>query len=145
MDYGPGRDSTPVFSYPYARNREKLDRMYRNEPVHASHGIKMRFVNPATGGPPLPAVATFLQLLPKGFEGAPYRATDSTVFCVVEGSGRTRVGDVTLSWKQHDIFVAPSWMPVAHRCDGDSVLFSASDRPLQLLLGIWREQAPVSI
>jgi gentisate 1,2-dioxygenase len=141
VDYTPGRNSTPLFSYPYARSREVLDRMHRNGPVHPSHGVKMRFVNPATGGPPMPAIATFIQLLPKGFAGDPCRATDSTVFCAVEGSGRTRVGDATFTWKQHDIFVAPSWMPVSHDSDGDAVLFSASDRPLQQVLGIWREQA----
>jgi len=104
----------------------------------------MRFVNPATGGPPMPAIATFIQLLPKGFSGAPLRATDSTVLCAVEGSGRTHIGNVTFTWKAHDIFVAPSWMPVSHDSDSDSVLFSASDRALQQTLGIWREEAPVA-
>ena len=51
---------------------------------------------------------------------------------------------VTFTWKAHDIFVAPSWMPVSHDSDSDSVLFSASDRALQQTLGIWREEAPVA-
>jgi len=33
-------------------------------------------------------------------------------------------------------------MAVSHEADGDAVLFSASDRPLQQYFGIWREQAP---
>jgi len=90
----------------------------------------------------MPAIQTFIQLLPKGFQGAAHRFTDSTIFCVVEGSGRSHVGTTTLQWKQHDIFVAPSWSPVSHESDGDAVLFSASDRPLQQFLGIWREQTP---
>jgi gentisate 1,2-dioxygenase len=143
VDYTPVRSATPVFSYPYARSREVLDYMYKNAPVHPSHGVKMRFVNPATGGPPMPDIATFIQLLPKGFQGAPYRFTDATVFCVVEGSGRSQIGDSSIPWKQHDIFMAPSWMPVSHHSDGDAVLFSASDRPLQQMLGLWREQAPI--
>jgi gentisate 1,2-dioxygenase len=40
----------------------------------------MRYVNPATGGPVLPTISCFLRLLPKGFRGKPYRATDSRVF-----------------------------------------------------------------
>ena len=143
VDYKPERASTPVFCYPYSRSRELLDIMHKNEPVHPCHGVKMRFVNPANGGPPMPSIATFIQLLPKGFRGVPYRFTDSTIFCVVEGSGRTRVGDTSLTWKQHDIFVAPSWMPVSHETEEDAVLFSASDRPLQQYLGIWREEAPM--
>lgn len=141
VDYEPSRNTTPVFSYPYARSREALDRMQRGGPLHPCHGFKMRYVNPATGGSPMPAIGTFLQLLPKDFAGAAHRSTDSTIFCVVEGQGRTRIGDVTFSWQQHDIFIAPSWMPVAHTSDSDAVLFSASDRPLQQTLGIWREQA----
>ena len=144
VDYKPQRSSTPVFSYPYARSRELLGYMHKNEPLHACHGFKMRFVNPASGGPPMPSIATFIQLLPKGFRGATHRFTDSTIFCVVEGSGRTRVGNTTLTWKQHDIFVAPSWMPVAHESEEDAVLFSASDRPLQQYMGIWREEVPAS-
>ncbi len=143
VDYTPARSSTPVFSYPYTRSREILDRMYKDSPLHPCHGIKMRFVNPATGGPPMPAIGTFIQLLPKGFKGAPYRFTDSTIFCAVEGSGRTHIGSTTFPWKRNDIFVAPSWMPVSHEADGDAVLFSASDRPLQQYFGIWREQAPL--
>ena len=92
VDYTPVRSSTPVFSYPYTRSREILDQMYKNSPLHPCHGIKMRFVNPATGGPPMPAIGTFIQLLPRGFKGATYRFTDSTIFCAVEGSGRTHIG-----------------------------------------------------
>jgi gentisate 1,2-dioxygenase len=61
----------------------------------------------------------------------------------VEGAGHSRIGDTTLHWKQDDIFMAPSWMPVSHEPVGDAVLFSASDRPLQQFLGIWREQVPL--
>ena len=143
VDYKPERNATPVFSYPYTRSREILEHMQRNTAPDPCHGIKMRFVNPATGGPPMPAIGTFIQLLPKGFRGAPHRFTDSTIFCVVEGSGRSVIGGAAFPWKRHDIFVTPSWMTVAHESDGDAVLFSASDRPLQQFLGIWREQAPL--
>lgn len=143
VDWHPERSSTPVFSYPYSRSREVLAQMQKNEPPHPCHGVKMRFVNPATGGPPMPAIQTFIQLLPKGFKGEKHRFTDSTIFCVVEGSGRSHIGDTLISWKQHDIFTAPSWMPVSHESDNDAVLFSASDRPLQQYLGVWREEAPL--
>ncbi len=143
VDYQPERPSTPVFSYPYSRSREVLEAMHKNSGVHVCHGVKMRFVNPATGGPPMPSIQTFIQLLPKGFRGAEHRFTDSTIYCAVEGSGRTHIGHTTLEWKQHDIFMAPSWMTVSHEADNDAVLFSASDRPLQQYLGVWREEAPV--
>ena len=138
-----GDARAPTFSYPYARSREGLERKRHNGPPHPCHGFKIRYVNPATGGSPMPAIGTFLQLLPEGFAGAAHRSTDSTIFCVVEGQGRTRIGDTAFSWQRHDIFIAPSWMPVAHEAGTDAVLFSASDRPLQQMLGIWREEAPI--
>ena len=136
--------SSPVFSYPYSRSREVLDWMYRNDPAHPCHGFKMQFVNPATGGYPMPTIAAFIQLLPGGFKGQAYRGTDSTVFCVTEGHGRTHVGDTILEWKEHDVFVAPSWYPIVHEPDQDSVLFSYSDRAAQKAFGLWREEAPVT-
>ncbi len=144
IEYKPPRMSTPVFNYPYTRTRESLDRMYRFGPLHPCHGIKMQYVNPVTGGYPLPAIGAFVQLLPPGFSGADYRSTDSTIYCVVEGRGKSRIGETTLEWMKHDIFVAPSWYPVSHVSHEESVLFSYSDRPVQKALGIWREQINAS-
>jgi gentisate 1,2-dioxygenase len=101
-------------------------------------------VDPATGGYPMPTLGAFLQLLPRGFAGAPYRHTDATVFCAVEGHGRTRVGDTTFAWGPRDIFVTPSWEAIAHETSEEAVLFSMSDRPAQQALGLWREEVPAS-
>jgi gentisate 1,2-dioxygenase len=140
LEYRPASQATPVFSYPYARSREALERVSHTGPVDPKHGVKLQYVNPATGGYPMPTIAAFLQLLPRGFRGAASRATDGSVFCVVEGRGRTRVGSMTFEWGPHDVFVAPSWTPVAHEGDVESVLFSFSDRAAQKALGLWREQ-----
>lgn len=125
-----------TLTYPYARSRDALVRAHRAGPLHPCHGAKMQLLE-------LPTLAAFLQLLPAGFDGAPYRSTDGAVFCAVEGQGTSRVGDDTLFWKQHDVFVVPSWCPVSHHADSESVLFSFSDRSVQKSLGIWREQAPM--
>ena len=133
--------ASPIFTYPYSHCRETLDRLYKNGPVDSRHGVKMQYINPVTGGSPMPTIAAFLQLLPAGFNGEPYRSTDATVFCVAEGGGQSRIGVETFNWKQHDVFVAPSWCPVSHSVEKDAVLFSFSDRPVQKALGIWREEA----
>jgi gentisate 1,2-dioxygenase len=143
VDYEPSNLTSPVFNYPYSRSREALEKLYRDGPVHSCHGVKMRFVNPATGAYPMPTIGAFLQLLPRGFRGTPYRSTDATVYCVAEGRGESRVGETTLRWETHDVFVAPSWCTVSHEADEDAVLFSISDRPAQQALGVWREQAPL--
>ena len=69
----PHGATSPIFSYPYARSREALARLLRDGPLDAWDGIKLRYINPATGGAPTPTMAAFLQLLPAGFEGRPYR------------------------------------------------------------------------
>ena len=134
----------PVFSYPYSRSRETLDQLYKNGPVHECHGIKLQFANPLDGGYPMATVAGFMQLLPAGFSGKSHRSTDGAVFTAVEGSGRTKVGDVTIEWKERDIFVVPSWFPVSHQSEKGAVLFSFSDRAAQKALNLWREEAPIS-
>lgn len=140
LEHAPVSRATPIFSYPYARSRAALEELRRHGPIHPCHGIKMQYVNPATGGYPMPTMAAFIQFLPKGFGGRPYRSTDGTVYGVVEGTGRSRVGERTLEWGPKDIFVVPSWCRVLHEAEQDAVLFSYSDRPVQKALGLWREE-----
>src|SRR5256712_6269992 len=63
IDFTPGRRS-PLLSYPYARTRDALDRLAPTGPVPPTHGTKMRYVNPATAGYPMPPTPALLQLLP---------------------------------------------------------------------------------
>ena len=140
VDYASKNLSAPVFSYPYSRSREALDQLYRHGPLDSHHGVKLRYVNPAMGGYPMPTIGAFLQLLPAGFKSAAYRSTDSTIYCCTEGSGQSSIGDQVVSWARHDVFVAPSWYPVSHEAASEAVLFSFSDRPVQQTLGLWREQ-----
>jgi gentisate 1,2-dioxygenase len=132
--------TSPIFSYPYARSREALDSLYRNGELDEWDGVKLRYVNPATGGWPMPTIASFMQFLPAGFSGRTYRTTDATIFCVVEGSGVAAIGDAEFSYAAHDVFVAPSWAPVQLRASTDAVLFSFSDRPVLSALNLLREE-----
>jgi gentisate 1,2-dioxygenase len=142
VDWKPVRTSSPVFNYPYARSREALETLSRHGDPDPCHGYKLRYINPATGGSPMPTVGTFLALLPGGFTTAPYRATDGTVYSVVEGTGETLIGDTAIRWKPRDLFIVPSWHQHRHRAASDAVLFSFSDRPTQEALSLWREERP---
>ena len=122
--------------FPYDEARAALEKLAQSDP---RHGRKLQYLNPATGASPLPTIGAYLQLLRKGFDGLPYRATDATTFCVAEGHGTSRIGDKTFTWGPRDIFVVPSWHPVSHQTTDEAVLFSFSDRPAQKALGIWRE------
>ena len=132
--------TSPLFWYPYERTREALETLRRSEDPHRCWGHKLQYTNPVTGDWAIPTIGTFMQLLPAGFRGASYRATDSTVYTVVEGEGRCVVGEQVLSFAPKDVFVCPSWMPYQLESTSDTVLFSFSDRPVQEVLDLWREQ-----
>jgi gentisate 1,2-dioxygenase len=140
----PTRLASPLLAYPYDRTRETLDQLARSGPLHPAHGVKMRYVNPTTGGHVFPTIAVFIQWLPKKFSGLNYRSTESSIFCAVEGSGRVYAGDIVLDFKPKDVFVVPSWIPYRIETDEESVLFSYSDRAPQETLGLWREEDPVN-
>lgn len=140
VDFQQRELASPIFNYPYARSREALAAMQRQQEWDPCHGLKMRYVNPVDGGYAMPTIAPFLQLLPQAFQTAAYRSTDATVFVATEGSGRTTIDDQVFTWGPRDIFVAPSWKWIVHEADSEAVLFSYSDRVAQQKLGFWREQ-----
>ncbi|MDB5965072.1 MAG: gentisate 1,2-dioxygenase [Polaromonas sp.] len=140
----PFGQTSPIFSYPYDRTREALYELERHADLDAWDGVKLRYVNPLTGGSPMPTMATFMQRLPAGFEGKPYRQTDGTVFSVVEGTGSVTIERNGQTWTYafgpKDHFVVPSWHTAQLRSAQGCVLFSFSDRPVHQALGIHREE-----
>ena len=140
VDFKQDRLASPIFNYPYARSREALYHMQRQQEWDPCHGLKMRYINPVDGGFAMPTIAPFLQVLPEGFKTAPYRSTDATVFVVTEGTGRSMIDGQVFEWGPKDIFIAPSWKWITHEAKGEAVLFSYSDRVAQQKLGLWREQ-----
>jgi gentisate 1,2-dioxygenase len=130
---------SPVINYTYKRMRPILERLNKAGEIDKRHGARVRYTNPLTGGWVLPTMGAHLSLLPKGFKGEPYRSTDGTIFVCAEGGGTTKVGDETLEWGPNDVFVIPPWARYSHNAPKESVLFSISDRPMQEVLGIWRE------
>ena len=136
----PAHGASPIFSFPYLRTRESLDRLLASGPIDPCHGVRMKYANPLDGRYALRTIASFIQLLPAGFRGAVHRSTDATVFCVAEGEGRTRAGEESFDWGPRDTFVVPSWCARRHEVEGEAVLFSFSDRPVQEALGLWCEE-----
>lgn len=136
--------TSPLFSYPYSRTRQALHALERDTAVDAWDGFKLRYINPLTGGSPMPTLQTYMQRLPSAFVGKPYRQTDGTVFSVVEGSGMARIdshhGSHTFSFSPRDHFVVPSWHTLRLSSGEGCVLFSYSDRPVQQALAIHREE-----
>lgn len=140
----PYGQTSPIFNYPYARTCEALHGLERGAPLDAWDGFKLRYLNPLTGHSPMPTMQTFMQRLPAGFAGRPYRQTDGAVFSVVEGSAVATVsrGEHTHTFhlSQRDTFVVPSWYTLSLQSTAACTLFSYSDRPVQTALGVWKEQ-----
>jgi gentisate 1,2-dioxygenase len=139
VDHQKTNLASPIFNYPYGRSRDALEDMKKQNEWDPCHGLKMRYVNPLDGGWAMPTIAPCLQLLPRGFKTAAYRSTDATVFVPTEGRGRSIIDGQVFEWGPKDIFVVPSWKWISHESEGDSVLFSFSDRVAQQKLGLFRE------
>ena len=99
--------------------------------------------NPFTGGPTLPTIGCWLQLLRPGERTRRHRHTSSGIFYVVRGSGCTVVQDTRLEWSRGDVFVVPNWSWHSHEnqsASEDAVLFSMNDIPVYDAFGLYREQ-----
>ena len=140
----PFGQTSPIFSSPYERSREALHTLEQSAPVDAWDGVKLRYINPLTGGSPMPTMSTFMQRLPAGFTGLPYRQTDGAVFSVVEGTGSVRIESKGMvqhfEFSPRDHFVIPSWHTASFSSLQGCVLFSYSDRPVHQALGIHQEE-----
>ena len=136
--------SSPIFSYPYERSREALEQLERHAPIDAWDGVKLRYVNPLTGGWTMPTLGTFMQKLPAGFAGKGWRQTDGAVYSVVEGRGEIVIAHAgqapRFAFGPRDHFVVPSWHTARLSSDAGCVLFSFSDRPVHQALGIHHEE-----
>jgi gentisate 1,2-dioxygenase len=122
-----GARASPVFAYPFDAAYESLDQERRQGDCDACHGIRMQYIDPTTGGPAIPTLSTFLQLLPQSFTTAPYRATASSVVTVVRGRGRVTIGEgsgaPTFDYAPKDVWAVPSWTAASSACGANNATF----------------------
>lgn len=105
------------------------------------NGVCMEYVNPATGQPPVsPTISLRLQLLNEGEETKAHKHNAVEVFYVIQGSGRTEVGDKEFEWEAQDFFTVPSMAPHSHEAfDDETIMFAASDLPIMSAVNLYRE------
>lgn len=136
--------ASPIFAYPFDYAYEALDHLRAHSEWDACHAIKMEYIDPTTGGPAIPTISTFLQLLPADFTTAPYRSTASGVVTAVHGRGRVTIGrgaaSATFDYEPNDVWAVPSWQHMSVNADEETVLFTASDEAVHRKLGVWREE-----
>jgi gentisate 1,2-dioxygenase len=127
---------SPVFRYPWTAARNAV----QTAPRHRDGARRVRYVNPATGGPAMPLLDCYLAQLDQGTTTVRFRTTANAVCLVCEGRGASRVGEHTLRWEAHDVFSLPHGNWVSHTADETAKLFLVSDRDALRRLDLLREQ-----
>jgi gentisate 1,2-dioxygenase len=150
--YGYGRLSptwtkeTPKFSplmlYSWDQTLAALNAL-RDREGCPYDGIALEYTHPQTGGPVLPTMGCRVQLIRAGERLKARRVAGSSVFCVVQGQGRTIIDGEAFDWSKGDILALPSWALHEHANTGggDAILFAITDRPVLEALGFYREEA----
>jgi gentisate 1,2-dioxygenase len=109
-------------------------------------GVLLEYTNPLSGGPTLPTIGAWVQMLRPGESTRPHRHTSCAVYHAVQGRGVTLLGGgerEQLSWAEKDCFFVPPWHWHQHRnlsSKEPAILFSITDRPTVQTLGFYREE-----
>jgi gentisate 1,2-dioxygenase len=128
---------SPLFRYPWSQAREALAAM----PAGEDGSRLLRYVNPATGGPVLSRLDCYLLGLSRGKATRRHRTTSNAVCMVVEGEGKSTVGDVTIEWAENDIFTLPHWNWISHTALSETAtIFQSTDRDVMRRLELLREE-----
>lgn len=142
----PQREFLPL-RYPWREVEAQLKRLARQE-GSPYDGVALEYVNPVTGGPTLPTLSCWIQMLRPGEATKRHRHTSSAVYYVVRGEGRTIVGDTELEWGPGDAFCVPNWAWHEHANRSrseEAILFSANDVPILKPFGLYREEPEESL
>jgi gentisate 1,2-dioxygenase len=135
--------NSPLWHYPWSQTKAALDRLAEGESGSATDGVILEYTNPATGGPVMPTIACYVQVLKPGERTQRHRHTNSSVYHVVEGQGATVVAGERLEWDSKDVFVVPGWAWHEHvnlSSSHPAYLFSFTDEPVFRGLDLYREE-----
>lgn len=136
-------NGTPKFVYRWEDTLAALKRLrdYEGSPYD---GVILRYSDPVTGGPTTETMDFTVQQLRPGQVTASHRHTSSTLYCCLEGAGRTIVDDVVLEWGRNDTFVVPTWAWHSHQntsFDEPAILYAVTDDPIAKNLHLYREES----
>jgi gentisate 1,2-dioxygenase len=80
--------------------------------------------------PSMPTITLKVHGWPAGWRNRPYRHSVNTVYVVMQGEGRSVMGEGSFAWSFGDALAVPAWNRVEHHATSDAVLFSMSDEQL---------------
>jgi gentisate 1,2-dioxygenase len=142
-EQAPTAQYSPLWHYPYTQTREALERLVAEGSSSPFDGVIMEYTNPVTGGPAMPTIGCYVQLLRPGEHTQAHRHTSSSAFHVIEGEGYSIVDGQRLDWEDKDVFCVPGWAFHEHVNTGKepAILFSHTDAPVMRSLDLYREEA----
>ena len=123
-----------------------LERLAAEESGSPFDGVILEYTNPLTGGPAMPTIACYIQMLHPGQHTQAHRQVCCTNYHVIEGSGYSLVGGRLLDWEDKDVFTVPTWTFHEHGVNTGNrpaFLFSFTDAPVMKAIDLYREEAKV--
>jgi gentisate 1,2-dioxygenase len=134
---GNGAPHSPMFRYPWSAVLAALDAA----PAHDDGGVRVRYTNPADGGPVMPTMDCTAWRLARAQATRRARTTANAVCLAVDGEGASEIGGETIAWRRHDVFTVPHWSWASHRATSERAhLFVFTDREVLRRVGLLREE-----
>ena len=92
----------------------------------------------ALGDPALPTIGLTMHRFDPGTSTRVLQTTANYQYCVVEGSGRSWIDGVEVTWARGDVVVVPCWSEQRHESADGATLLAVTDEPLQRYCGYLR-------
>lgn len=128
---------SPVFRYPYTDVCYAL----KHAPLAKDGMRRVRYTNPLNGNSAMAILESSMVELDEGQASVPARSNANSLVCILEGSGRTTLGQNSFTWKPLDIIAIPQNNWVVHRSEsGMARMFVVSDKDVLLRLGLFSEE-----
>lgn len=80
--------------------------------------------------PTMPTIGIHVHRMQAGWQGAPYRHNASSIFVVLQGQGRSQVGELQFDWAFGDVIAAPMGVTLRHQAREDAVVVELTDAKL---------------
>ncbi len=115
--------TTSPMRFPWAETKAKLAAAASDVRDHFGRTIEL----PAQT---MPTLTLKVSQWPTGWRNRPFRHTANIVYVVMQGAGRSTIGDKTFDWEFGDTFAAPGWSRIEHQVSDDAVVCLISDENL---------------
>jgi gentisate 1,2-dioxygenase len=137
----PAEGQPTLLNYKWQPTYNALKRI-GEAPASPFDDVCFEYLNPNTGGPVLPTISCYIQMIRSGVHTQAHRQVNSAVYHVFEGKGFSVIDGQRFDWQRGDFFVVPPWSWHEHANDNqeEAILFSVQDTAVMNALGLYREE-----